>query len=163
MLILARLMGYRGPAPTPDNLVPRALARLPLAEFMTRLPAADAEWAERTKHEAARGQVLRYVVAATPRGVSARLVAVPVESPIGALQGTRNLVAFTTRRYEPNRWWSADQAPAQPLPPQASSTTSTRWRRDSRVGRLKPAPPRTYDFFRRLRRSLPWVAAYWAV
>ena len=43
--------------------------------------------------------MLRYVVSATPRGVSARLTAVPVSSPIGALQGTRNLVAFTTRRY----------------------------------------------------------------
>jgi homoserine dehydrogenase len=43
--------------------------------------------------------VLRYVVAATPRGVSAHLTAVATTSPIGALQGTRNLIAFTTRRY----------------------------------------------------------------
>ena len=49
--------------------------------------------------EAARGHVLRYVVTATPRGVSARLTSVAASSPIGALQGTRNLVAFTTRRY----------------------------------------------------------------
>ena len=72
---------------------------LPLAEFMARLPAVDAEWAARVAREAARGRVLRYVVTATPRSVSARLAAVPVSSPIGALQGTRNLVAFTTRRY----------------------------------------------------------------
>jgi homoserine dehydrogenase len=31
--------------------------------------------------------------------VSARLTAVSADSPIGALQGTRNLVAFTTKRY----------------------------------------------------------------
>ena len=31
--------------------------------------------------------------------MSARLAAVPASSPIGALAGTRNLVAFTTRRY----------------------------------------------------------------
>lgn len=99
VLILARLMGYRGPAASPENLVPPALARLPFAEFMKRLPSVDADWAARTKREAARGRVLRYVVAATPKSVSARLVAVPVDSPIGALQGTRNLVAFTTRRY----------------------------------------------------------------
>ena len=66
---------------------------------MRRLPEADAEWADRTAREAARGHVLRYVVTATPRLVSAKLVSVPVTSPIGALQGTRNLVAFTTRRY----------------------------------------------------------------
>jgi aspartokinase/homoserine dehydrogenase 1 len=99
VLILARLMGYRGPAPTPDTLVPRRLARLPLAAFMKRLPEADAHWAIRTKREAARGRVLRYVVTATPKSVSARLVAVSTDNPIGALQGTRNLVAFTTERY----------------------------------------------------------------
>jgi homoserine dehydrogenase len=66
---------------------------------MKRMPEADAEWAARVKREAADGRVLRYVVSATPRSVSARLIAVPAGSPIGALQGTRNLVAFTTRRY----------------------------------------------------------------
>ena len=54
---------------------------------------------ERPPDVAARGRVLRYVVSATPRGVSARLTAVPLSSPIGALQGTRNLIAFVTRRY----------------------------------------------------------------
>jgi aspartokinase/homoserine dehydrogenase 1 len=43
--------------------------------------------------------VLRYVVTATPRSVSAKLVAVDASSPFGSLQGTRNLVAFTTQRY----------------------------------------------------------------
>lgn len=98
-LILARLLGYRGAAPAPDDLVPRALKHLPLREFMKRLPEADREWAARVKHESTKGRVLRYIVAATSRSVSARLVAVPVTSPTGALQGTRNLVAFTTRRY----------------------------------------------------------------
>jgi aspartokinase/homoserine dehydrogenase 1 len=99
VLILARLMRYRGPACTPDDLVPRALRKLPLDAFMRQLPSVDAEWQARTAREAAHGRVLRYVVTATPRSVSARLVAVPASSPIGALQGTRNLVAFTTRRY----------------------------------------------------------------
>ena len=98
-LILARMLGYRGAAPAPDNLVPRSLRSVSREEFMRRLPEADAEWADRTAREAARGHVLRYVVTATPRQVSAKLVSVPVTSPIGALQGTRNLVAFTTRRY----------------------------------------------------------------
>jgi aspartokinase/homoserine dehydrogenase 1 len=98
-LILARLLGYRGSAPSPDDLVPRALKKLPLPRFMDRLHEVDDEWRARVAREAARGHVLRYVVTATPRGVSAKLTAVPVSSPIGALQGTRNLVAFTTRRY----------------------------------------------------------------
>jgi aspartokinase/homoserine dehydrogenase 1 len=99
VLILARLMGYRGPAAVAENLVPPALRKLTLSQFMAKLPSLDAEWAARTAREAARGRVLRYIVAATPTSVSAKLVAVPKDSPIGSLQGTRNLVAFTTRRY----------------------------------------------------------------
>jgi bifunctional aspartokinase / homoserine dehydrogenase 1 len=98
-LILARLLGYRGPAPAADDLVPRSLARLAPAEFLKRLPAVDAEWAARVAKAKAAGRVLRYVVTATARAVSARLVEVPASSPIGTLEGTRNLVAFTTRRY----------------------------------------------------------------
>jgi len=98
-LILARLLGYRGAAPTADDLVPRSMRHLPLSAFMKRLPEIDDEWARRVDRERARGRVLRYVVTATPQSVSARLTAVDVSSPIGALQGTRNLVAFTTRRY----------------------------------------------------------------
>jgi aspartokinase/homoserine dehydrogenase 1 len=98
-LILARLLGYRGPAPKPDDLVPRSMKGLSSAQFLKRLPELDKVWAARTEAEARRGRVLRYVVTATARSVSARLVAVEADSPIGALTGTRNLVAFTTRRY----------------------------------------------------------------
>jgi aspartokinase/homoserine dehydrogenase 1 len=98
-LILARLIGYRGPAPKPDDLVPRSMKGLSSAQFLRRLPELDKAWAARTETEARRGRVLRYVVTATARSVSARLVAVEADSPIGALTGTRNLVAFTTRRY----------------------------------------------------------------
>jgi aspartokinase/homoserine dehydrogenase 1 len=38
-------------------------------------------------------------VRATPSSVRVSLAAVPGTSPVGALQGTRNLVSFTTRRY----------------------------------------------------------------
>jgi len=99
-LILARLLGYHGQAPAAESLVPRALERVPLAAFFKRLPSLDEEWRRRVAREAARGRVLRYVAAATPRGVSARLVAVPRESPLGALRGTRNRIAFTTQRYK---------------------------------------------------------------
>ena len=117
-LILARMIGYRGPAPKPHNLVPKALKSLPLAEFMKRLPEADAEWAAKTAREAARGHVLRYVVSATPRRVSAKLMAVPKTSPIGALTGTRNLVAVHDA----------------PLSPRAAGRQRTRRRRRSDRG-----------------------------
>jgi aspartokinase/homoserine dehydrogenase 1 len=98
-LILARLLGYAGPVPRAESLLPPALRRLPLARFLERLSALDAAWRRRVEAEAARGRVLRYVVAATARGVRASLCAVPRDSRLGALQGTRNLLSFTTRRY----------------------------------------------------------------
>jgi aspartokinase/homoserine dehydrogenase 1 len=98
-LILARLLGYAGAAPVAENLVPRALRRIPLPRFLERLGTLDDAWRERVAAEAARGCVLRYVVVATARGVSAGLRAVPRVSRFGSLRGTRNLLSFTTRRY----------------------------------------------------------------
>jgi aspartokinase/homoserine dehydrogenase 1 len=98
-LILARLLGYAGPAPRAETLVPAALRRLPLARFLERLSSLDEAWRHRVAAEAAHGRVLRYVAVATARGVSAGLSAVPRESRLGSLTGTRNLLSFTTRRY----------------------------------------------------------------
>jgi aspartokinase/homoserine dehydrogenase 1 len=98
-LILARLIGYAGKPPHAASLVPRPLAGIPLARFLERLPELDEAWQRRVAAEAARGRVLRYVVVATARGVSAGLRAVPRHSALGSLSGTRNLLSFTTRRY----------------------------------------------------------------
>jgi aspartokinase/homoserine dehydrogenase 1 len=98
-LILARMLAYAGVPPVAEDLVPPALRRVPLPEFLKRLSSLDASWRARVARAGARGRVLRYVVAATPREVRAHLAEVPAASPIGALRGTRNLVSFTTRRY----------------------------------------------------------------
>jgi bifunctional aspartokinase / homoserine dehydrogenase 1 len=98
-LILGRLLGYAGAPPAAEDLVPASLRKVPLASFVEALPSLDAEWRGRVQRATAQGQVLRYVVRATPSSVRASLVAVPADSPVGALQGTRNLISFTTRRY----------------------------------------------------------------
>jgi aspartokinase/homoserine dehydrogenase 1 len=98
-LILARLLGYHGPATATESLVAAPLRSLPLAAFLRRLASLDEGWRGRVVREAARGRVLRYVVSATSRGVRVRLLAVPRHSLLGALEGTRNLLAFTTMRY----------------------------------------------------------------
>jgi bifunctional aspartokinase / homoserine dehydrogenase 1 len=98
-LILARLLGYRGASPVPENLVPPAYQKLPLATFMTRLPELDADWTRRVARAAARGHVLRYVVSATRTRAFARLVSVEATSPLGSAGGARNLITFTSARY----------------------------------------------------------------
>lgn len=98
-LILARLLGYRGAAPKPEALFPGRLKNVSRTEFLKLLPTLDEGWRDRVARAARRGRVLRYVVSATPRAVSAGLAAVSAASPIGSLQGTRNLICFTTRRY----------------------------------------------------------------
>jgi aspartokinase/homoserine dehydrogenase 1 len=98
-LILARLLGFRGAMPTPEDLVPPSLRKVPLREFLRRLPTLDEAWRGRVERSARRGRVLRYVVRATGAAVRAELASVPASSPIGALEGTRNLISFTTRRY----------------------------------------------------------------
>jgi homoserine dehydrogenase len=79
--------------------VPSALKALPLDAFMEQLPTLDASWRERTEREAEKGRVQRYVVSATSKGVTARLVAVPASSPMGAASGTRNIISFVSERY----------------------------------------------------------------
>ena len=98
-LILARMIGYRGPAPAADDLVPERYRGVALAEFMERLEELDDAWRARVDRESARGKVLRYVVTATPRKVTAGLVAVSASSPMGAAAGTRNIITFHSKRY----------------------------------------------------------------
>jgi aspartokinase/homoserine dehydrogenase 1 len=98
-LILARLQGYRGTAAMPDDLVPASMKALPLEAFMEQLPSLDEAWAQRVQRESSQGRVLRYVVTATAKGVTAKLVAVPASSSMGAATGTRNIISFVSRRY----------------------------------------------------------------
>jgi aspartokinase/homoserine dehydrogenase 1 len=98
-LILARLLGYRGPAPVSEDLVPASFRKLTVPQFVEKLPTLDAEWKQRVAKATAAGKVLRYVAMATPTSVRVSLMAVPSTSPMGTLQGTRNLISFTTKRY----------------------------------------------------------------
>jgi bifunctional aspartokinase / homoserine dehydrogenase 1 len=99
-LILARMIGYRGAGPVADDLVPVAYRNLSLDEFLDRLGELDASWEKRVAVEAAKARLLRYVVSATPRRVTAGLVAVDKASPMGAASGTRNIVTFHSVRYQ---------------------------------------------------------------
>jgi aspartokinase/homoserine dehydrogenase 1 len=100
-LILGRLMGFKGePASVvTESLVPEAARTLPLKPFLARLPAWDAEWADRVRAARAKGQFLRYIATVTPRRLRVGLSAVAATSPFASLQGTDNQIVFTTTRY----------------------------------------------------------------
>jgi bifunctional aspartokinase / homoserine dehydrogenase 1 len=98
-LILARMMGYDGPPPGADDLVPAAYRHLPLGEFLARLPELDAMWRDRVAAAAARQKQLRYVVSASRRSVGVGLRPVSASSPLGGARGTQNIVSFHSARY----------------------------------------------------------------
>jgi len=86
-LILARTMGLplSMEALSVEPLYPKSFASLSRDEFLARLDELDAEMQARVEDAVAQGAVLRYVAD---------------ESPLGALRGTDNLIAFTTTRYQ---------------------------------------------------------------
>lgn len=99
-LILGRMLGYQGPPPAAEDLVPREYAGLKLPDFMRRLPELDAAWRTKVARAAAKGQVFRYVVSASPRRVTAGLKAVPRDNPMGMATGTSNIIVFRSKRYK---------------------------------------------------------------
>jgi aspartokinase/homoserine dehydrogenase 1 len=99
-LILGRMLGYQGPPPAAEDLVPRRYAGLKLPDFMRRLPELDASWRTKVARAAAKGHVFRYVVSASSRRVTAGLKAVPRDNPMGMATGTSNIIVFRSRRYK---------------------------------------------------------------
>jgi aspartokinase/homoserine dehydrogenase 1 len=103
-LILGRLLGYRGEMAEVkvESLVPRGAKRLPLKEFLKRLPEYDPAWSERIIDARMRGLVLRYRAVASPRAIRVGLKLVEPASPTASLHGTDNQFSFTTERYRTN-------------------------------------------------------------
>jgi aspartokinase/homoserine dehydrogenase 1 len=84
-----------------ESLVPAALAKASVEEFLKRLPDFDAPMAKRVQQARSAGQVLRYVAAID---VKARTAKVRLESfapshPFASISLTDNIVQFVTGRY----------------------------------------------------------------
>ena len=113
LVILAREMGLQielGDVKV-ENLVPEVLRKGSVDEFLRGLPEHDGSLAERVQRARARSEVLRYVgvievdrtadAAARPSARAAvELRAYPAEHPFGRIQGSDNIVAFRTMRYD---------------------------------------------------------------
>jgi homoserine dehydrogenase len=69
---------------------------------LSKLPELDAGFAQQSARAAAAGCTLRYIAELRDGQATVGLQSIPVESPLGRLQGTDNLVAFNTRYYPDN-------------------------------------------------------------
>jgi len=85
-----------------ESLVPGPLRAVASgADYMARLPEFDGEMATRLKEAEASGEVLRYVGVVDVQGGkgSVELRRYPKAHPFAQLQGSDNIIAFTTARY----------------------------------------------------------------
>ncbi len=101
-VILGRLSGLaRAPEPVvPQGLVDASLAGLPLEQLLAKLKGLDADFAQRVADAKREGKVLRYLARVEADRITVGPAAVPLDSPAGRLQGTDNLIVFTSERYE---------------------------------------------------------------
>jgi len=85
-----------------ESLVPEPLRALAGGdEYLARLPEFDGEMSERLKAAEASGEVLRYVgvVDVEARRGTVELRRYPKSHPFAQLDGTDNIISFTTARY----------------------------------------------------------------
>lgn len=100
-VILGRLSGLLGPEDEVEveGLVPDDWAGLPVAELLDRLRTKDADFESRRAAAEAEGKVLRYLARVSAGTAVVGPAAVPLDSPIGRLAGSDNLVLFRSERY----------------------------------------------------------------
>lgn len=100
-LILARTIGWplELDQVAVEPLYPSELGEGSVDDFLAAIDSLDDGYAGQVAEARARGETLRYV--ATLEGGAARvgLASVPLESPLGRLQGTDNLIAFHSSIY----------------------------------------------------------------
>ncbi len=103
-LILARTLGW--PLELDqievESLYPAELSEGAVDAFLDALPIVDEDYRQRVVAALARQHTLRYVAALEDGAARVGLQSVPLESPLGQLQGTDNLIAFHTAIYDPN-------------------------------------------------------------
>ena len=84
-----------------ESLYPEEAADLSVDEFMEALPSMNHGFQTRCADAARRNACLRYVASVSADAVRVGLQEVPLDSPLGQLQGTDNLVQFRSGWYNP--------------------------------------------------------------
>lgn len=101
MMILSRVSGYHVEREDLDveSITPGWMEDLESAEFLKRLPEADSSWKDRLTSLHQKQQTLRYTGTLNHHGIRVGLQEVQMDSPLGRLKGTTNLIQIRTKRY----------------------------------------------------------------
>jgi homoserine dehydrogenase len=84
---------------TVEALYPDSLSDVSTEVFMNTSRMMNEAYASRFEAAQAKGHTLRYVARIRPEGSEVGLSSVAQDSPLGALRGPSNYVAFYTERY----------------------------------------------------------------
>lgn len=82
-----------------ESLIPKALTKNSRIEFLEKLPEYDLHWKERFEEARKRNETLRYTGLLKEGNITVGIQAVPLESPMGLLKGTDNILQITTCFY----------------------------------------------------------------
>jgi len=101
VLILARTAGWPHGMEelTAEPLFPDSLSGLPVEDFLDKAEELDGDYGSMFEATQKEGKTWRYMAKITPQGGRVGLTSVKRSSPLGALQGPANYVAFYTRQY----------------------------------------------------------------
>ena len=101
LLILAREIGMSVERDdiAVESLVPAHLFEVSVKDFMDQLDALDAEWDRRMQSAREEGGRLQYIGLIEDERLSVRTRWVGSDSPFSHLNGTDNMVVYTTERY----------------------------------------------------------------
>ncbi len=103
-VIMARTLGWKCDLDRVriDRLYPEEMDSLSVTDFMHQLPRLDADFAARAQAALRQGSVLRYAVTVTPAEIAVGVTETPLDSPLGRLTGTNQIVEVRSRWYNPN-------------------------------------------------------------
>ncbi|MDX1586793.1 MAG: hypothetical protein R3222_08610, partial [Balneolaceae bacterium] len=82
-----------------ESLIPEPLKELDRQAFLDRLPEFDAYWKKRMDDAASKGETLRYTGKLKDGQITIGVESLPVNSPLGQLKGTDNMLRIFSSRY----------------------------------------------------------------
>lgn len=101
-LTLARITGLKIERSqlTVESLIPEPLQNTDKTTFLNRLSEFDEYWEQQFKKANDKGKTLRYVGSLTNGQIEIGVQEVPINSPMGQLGGTDNIIYIHTTRYK---------------------------------------------------------------